>query len=263
MKNIFEAENAIEAHMISGLLEQKGIQSNINGEYLQGGVGDIQPQGFIQVAVNESDYEAAREIIDEWESKQIPMNTSGDNTPKKPGLWSGILIGLIIGIGLTFWLISPAPYTSGIDHNRDGVNDEIWTYQNNRIVKSEVDRNFDGKVDYIFNYNYRGIISNSKIDNNFDGIFEGTNKFNKGNVYIEKFDTSGDGAIDVINYLTYGVINKIEFYSKESKAPIKIQYYSDGKLGRSEFDSDKNGTLDIEYIYDEFEEIVQKNNIDY
>jgi hypothetical protein len=263
MKSIFEAENAIEAHMISGLLEQKGILSNINGEYLQGGVGDIQPQGYIQITVNESDYASAREIIEDWESKQIPISTPDENSPNKPGLWSGILIGLIIGIGLTFWLISPPPYINGIDHNRDGINDEVWTYINNRISKSEADRNFDGEVDYIINFNYKGIISNSKIDNDFDGVFEGSNKFSKGSVYIEKYDSNDGGSVDLINYLQHGVLNKIEFYSEALKTPIKVQYFTRGKLIRSEFDTDKNGTLDVEYIYDEFEEISKKNTIQF
>ena len=247
--------------MISGLLEQKGIQCNINGEYLQGGVGDIQPQGFIQITVEDNDYEPARKIIDEWESKQIPSNDSNINTPKKSGIWSGIFIGLIIGIGLTFWIISPPPYTDGIDHNRDGVNDEVWSFNNNRISKTEVDRNFDGEVDFIVNYNYRGIISNSKIDNDFDGVFEGSNKFSKGSVYIEKYDSNNDGSVDLINHLQHGVLNRIEIYSDEFKTPIKVQHFSQGKLVRSEFDSNQNGSFDIEYIYDEFEEIMQKNTI--
>ncbi|MEN8226403.1 MAG: DUF2007 domain-containing protein, partial [Bacteroidota bacterium] len=42
MKCIFEASSGLEAHMISNLLQQDGIEARIDGEYLQGGVGELQ-----------------------------------------------------------------------------------------------------------------------------------------------------------------------------------------------------------------------------
>jgi hypothetical protein len=261
MKNIFEAENTIEAHMISGLLEQRGIQSNINGEYLQGGVGDIQPQGFIQITVDENNYDAARKIIDEWESKQPSTDTSKNEKTKTSGFFSGAIIGLIIGIGLTFWVTSTPTYTSGIDHNQDGINDEIWTFKNNLLSKTEIDRNFDGDIDHIYDYNFRGILSKSKSDDDFDGVFESSNKFRRGNTYYYQSDTNGDGSPDYKMYLSYGVLYKIEIYSPEIKTPVKVQYYKLNKLVSAKYDSDLNGSFDTEYKYDEFEGISKKTKI--
>lgn len=42
MKCVFTASTGVEAHMVLNLLEQEGIEGRIEGEYLQGGVGDLQ-----------------------------------------------------------------------------------------------------------------------------------------------------------------------------------------------------------------------------
>ena len=44
MKVIYQAENAIDANLLKGWLEQDGIMAFVNGEFLQGGVGEL-PQG--------------------------------------------------------------------------------------------------------------------------------------------------------------------------------------------------------------------------
>lgn len=54
--------------MILGLLEQQRIPGRIEGEYLQGGVGELQAMGLVRVLVSEADYADARKIINEWES---------------------------------------------------------------------------------------------------------------------------------------------------------------------------------------------------
>ncbi|GMW06630.1 MAG: hypothetical protein AMXMBFR8_14270 [Nevskiales bacterium] len=50
MKRIYEAANAIEAHMIVHLLGQAGIEGRVEGEYLQGGVGELPAVGLVGVA---------------------------------------------------------------------------------------------------------------------------------------------------------------------------------------------------------------------
>ena len=66
MKTVLHALNSIEANMIKGLLESEGIDSQVLGEYLQGAIGELPPCGLIRVVVDESDYENANEIINNW-----------------------------------------------------------------------------------------------------------------------------------------------------------------------------------------------------
>lgn len=68
MKSAYQASDIIQAHLIKNMLEQAGINSFIHGESLQGGIGDLQAFGFIQIMVNEQDYDEAKAIIADWET---------------------------------------------------------------------------------------------------------------------------------------------------------------------------------------------------
>lgn len=67
MKTVLHALNTLEANIIKGLLESEGIASNVLGEYLQGAIGELPVNGLIRVVVDESDYERAAAIINEWQ----------------------------------------------------------------------------------------------------------------------------------------------------------------------------------------------------
>ena len=149
MKCVFEASNNLDAHMISDLINQQGIKSQIQGEHLQGGIGDLQAIGFVRVVVDEADYINAKEIVKRWDENQT------DETPivthkNTSNIATGIFLGLAIGIAATYWVYNSPVTTNGIDHNKDGVPDEIMTYKNNRINRVEMDRNFDSETDFFF-----------------------------------------------------------------------------------------------------------------
>ncbi len=65
---IYHAANNLDANMIKGLLEQYGIRAFIQGEYLQGGMGELPAADLVKVSVDENDYTEAKKIIIEWES---------------------------------------------------------------------------------------------------------------------------------------------------------------------------------------------------
>ena len=94
MKCIFEASSGLEAHMISNLLQQAGIVARIDGEYLQGGVGELQAMGFVRVLVNDTDYINAQEIIKSWDANQTSSVKSNPPKSKSTGIGIGLLIGL-------------------------------------------------------------------------------------------------------------------------------------------------------------------------
>mgnify|MGYP001812782583 FL=1 len=70
MTKIYSAQNAIDAHIVKGMLEQQGIQARINGEFLQGGIGELPLIDLVTVSVAEEDYEKALEVLREYENEE-------------------------------------------------------------------------------------------------------------------------------------------------------------------------------------------------
>lgn len=104
MKSVYEASSGLDGHMILNLLEQYRISGRIEGEHLQGGMGELQALGFVRVMVNEEDYEQAKQIIREWEALQPPDETK----PTAPRDTMGLqlfIAGVIIGAALMYWLL--------------------------------------------------------------------------------------------------------------------------------------------------------------
>lgn len=257
MKLLYEAQNSIEAHMILNMLEQAGLSGRIDGEYLQGGVGELQAMGIVRVMVEESDYARAREIIDEWDASQPKVLPQ-----KRPSRMAPFIAALGgFGCGIVAMLVyysTPVTY-DGIDYNGDEVLDERWTYVNDLISRSESDRNLDGKTDFINRFDQRGMIDSSVSDEDFDGIFETEIDYEQGNIRTIKSDTTGNGFKDYRMGFEHGVLKVIFFMDKESDKAIKIQHYDDMKLRNAELDTDKDGNMDILIEYDAIEEAIRRS----
>ena len=104
MRSVFEASTGLDAHMILNLLELRGISGRIEGEYLQGGIGELQAMGFVRVLVAEEDYAEARQIISEWESIQPPAEDSKPEA-RASGRIRIFVSGLIVGAGIMYWFL--------------------------------------------------------------------------------------------------------------------------------------------------------------
>lgn len=85
--------------MIRNLLEAEGIKGRVDGEFLSGGVGELQVIGIVQVAVADEDYEAAKGVIAKWEAEQ-PDEEPSANKPKSYGVVFAFCIGVVFGAGL-------------------------------------------------------------------------------------------------------------------------------------------------------------------
>ena len=151
MQLLYEASNSIEAHMILNLLQQAGLSARIDGEFLQGGMGELQAIGLVRVMVEPDDYSEAKLIVDEWDRKQPEQETT--SSAKKTSSSIGVaVVGFLCGvIAMAFYFRTPVTY-DGIDYNGDGNLDEKWTYMNDLISRAEADRNLDGEVDIIYSY---------------------------------------------------------------------------------------------------------------
>ncbi len=83
MIKIYQAKNGAEAQLILNLFHQAGIAGRIDGEYLQGGIGELQPCGLISLLINSSDKDKAKEILRQWDAKEdIQLNLSGSGLIK-------------------------------------------------------------------------------------------------------------------------------------------------------------------------------------
>jgi len=103
MRTLYQASNSLEAHMILNLLEIEGISGRIDGEFLQGGVGELPAAGLVRVMVAEEDYPAAKEIVNRWEAAQPPQSTYTTQTePVRrssifiAGVVTGFLLALVV-----------------------------------------------------------------------------------------------------------------------------------------------------------------------
>lgn len=90
--------------MILNILEQRGISGRIEGEYLQGGIGDLQAMGFVRVLVSDEDYAEAKQIINEWEAIQPAQEDDNTKAHSSGGLMI-FVTGVIVGAGIMYWLL--------------------------------------------------------------------------------------------------------------------------------------------------------------
>lgn len=258
MKLLYNASNSIEGHMILNLLEQEGLRARIDGEYLQGGVGELQAIGLVRVLVEDEDYEAAKQIVDRWDAYQPETTPAPLNVKRSPSFGSA-LIGFFIGaIAVAIFYRTPIT-TDGIDYNGDGKLDEKWTYIGQRIAKNEIDRNYDGVIDAIFEYDRAGLVKKSVTDDNFDGVFESKTEFKQGNRVAYRSDTNGDGFKDYRGHFEHDILKRAEFYDPKTRRRLKVQHF-DMVLTSAEVDTTGDGILDTLHTYDHIEEIISTAN---
>ena len=108
MKSVFEASTGLDAHMVLNLLEQRGISGRIEGEYLQGGIGELSAMGFVRVLVAEEDYAQARQIISEGEAIQPPEEKTKPETSTSIALRT-FAAGVFVGAAVMYWLLKVFP----------------------------------------------------------------------------------------------------------------------------------------------------------
>jgi len=82
---IYYAANSLDANMIKGLLAQYNIKSFIQGEYLQGGMGELPMADLVTVSVVNSHEAEAKKIIAEWQSASI-VEEEKNTTPLGDGM---------------------------------------------------------------------------------------------------------------------------------------------------------------------------------
>ena len=261
MKTVFEPSNALEGHMLQDLLKQRGISAHVEGAQLQGGVGELPVTGFVRVVVEDDDHDAARVIIDEWEAANVsePIPIPSDRTTK--GFIAG-LIGVAIGIAVTYAFLRAPVKSEQLDQNEDGRFDEFLSFSPlGVLLKVESDRNYDGKIDLIQQIDRKGRTDTVVADEDFNGSLESRWYYRANQPILGEFDTDGDSTIDIRTQFRDGVAVSSEYMVAGSRRPGRVEFYRLGKLTSAEVDTDRDGRLDKRYKYSDLAEVIGTETI--
>lgn len=68
MQIAYRAANLSDAHLLRQLMEAEGIPAFVQGEFLQGAVGELPANTEVFVRVPDEHVEAARAVVEDWES---------------------------------------------------------------------------------------------------------------------------------------------------------------------------------------------------
>jgi len=82
MRRVYEPENLLEAEMLVGMLASEGIEVQLVGRDLMGGVGELPVQGLLGLAVADEQAVYARQLIDAYNAAQPLV---GDEPESFPG----------------------------------------------------------------------------------------------------------------------------------------------------------------------------------
>jgi hypothetical protein len=250
---VFHAENVLEAQMISGLLDQHGIDNQIDGALLTGGAGELQTGSVVRVMVAAESIQDAEKIVDDWHRNQ-PEEDVAKVGVKPKGRIIPSLFSFMLGIFLTASFIFFNSDTIDHDRNSDGEIDEEWVYFGDSQTKLLLDRNFDGKNDYkTFYRKHSGLAYRGHADNDFDGFFETHDKYKYNELVFTKSDSNKDGFYEIQFYYSGGVLTHYEFLNPFTEAVVKKVYYDGFRVTESHQDTDGDGTLDLITKYDELE----------
>lgn len=257
MKLVYEAANTIEAHMVLNMLEQEGIAGRIDGEFLQGGIGDLPTGGFIRVMVEEENFVRGRALVESWDAAQPRSETA----PAAAAVASGanvlpFIAGLVLGLLCAYFYLRSPVNTQGFDHDGNGKRDEVWYFTSSgTLSKMEADRNFDDRIDFVMDYDAVGAVAKMESDDDFDGTFETALSYRRGSPGVQATDTDHDSFADMkINY-THGVIASVEHIYPSSGLPRKIDYFKLGKMTYSDIDADLDGKMEKRVRYGDIGEI--------
>ncbi|HEY8540644.1 MAG TPA: DUF2007 domain-containing protein [Steroidobacteraceae bacterium] len=84
MVSVFRCSDYLQAQLLVGLLKQHGIDTYLQGAYLQGGVGELPAIGQLVIMVDESDRTAAERILSAYERGELAITEDEFEEPPDP-----------------------------------------------------------------------------------------------------------------------------------------------------------------------------------
>ena len=73
MVKVFTAQNSIEANIVKGMLEANDIPAYIEGEYLQGAIGELSAINYAFVSVDDANELKALRLVNQYETGQYSI----------------------------------------------------------------------------------------------------------------------------------------------------------------------------------------------
>ena len=70
MQIVYRAANLSDAHLLRQMMEAEGIPAFVQGEFLQGAVGELPANTEVFVRVPDHHVEAARAVVEDWERSE-------------------------------------------------------------------------------------------------------------------------------------------------------------------------------------------------
>ncbi|HKQ84093.1 MAG TPA: DUF2007 domain-containing protein [Steroidobacteraceae bacterium] len=74
MVSVFRCSDYIQAQLLAGLLEQRGIHVFLQGAMLQGALGELPAMGHLSIMVDEADRTAAERLIAAYERGELAID---------------------------------------------------------------------------------------------------------------------------------------------------------------------------------------------
>lgn len=235
MKNLLQPENEVEANVIKSLLDENGINAEINSYHDTAYDGLYQAQyGWGVIRVAEEDFEKAKQIVEEWH------NASPDEVPweetqtiekkqiKKSPITlrsSLFVISLLLNIFFIFSYF-------GI------IGEPLDTYQPSKLY----DKN--GKL-----------ISAFRFSTNSEFPFEGTEYSVKGEILFKIFDANENGRFE--RFVDYYDNRKTTMLDANENGiyEISTENFNNGTVIKS-YDKDENKVFELVEIIDKNNQIV-------
>lgn len=259
MKNIYDAQDIIDAQRIIALLEHEGIPAQVKGEYLSGAMGELPMQGLVSVWVADQDAVRARQIV--TTTDHAPGLPEGLDLPEPPevvvparsssgvlGFFGVLLLGALVGYVLAYAHLRLPWATEQTDANDNGVTDTVYHYRGQELHRIAIDRNEDGQPDQV-HYSPNEPESLSDLDDDFDGVFETRMRYRAFQVRVIESDLDGDGHFEWRYDFSRGVLHTGTLRNAAG-AIVKEQRYEAGVLAEESFDADGDGTLETRRRFD-------------
>lgn len=266
---IYRAANIADAHLIRQMLEAEGIHAFIQGEYLQGAVGELPANTEILVQVGNDDYAAARAVVERWESADVEAIEDDEegipqyavsSSPVRRGVTvftviGCLLFGALAGAAMVWAVYNRPSDGTNVDYDGDGRAEERVFFAGKLVERVESDRNRDGKADQIVRVGLDGAIDMIESDDDFDGGYERVDRFHHNQPQRWVVDDGLDRRIDYRGEYLMGVLFREEWLDPEGNV-VKSIGYDNGLPVSGEFDSDGDGRLDTARRYDRRGEIL-------
>jgi Putative prokaryotic signal transducing protein len=74
MISVFRGSDYLQAQLLTGLLQQHGIEVFLQGAALQGGLGELPATGHLSIMVEQQDEDAARSLLTAYERGELAID---------------------------------------------------------------------------------------------------------------------------------------------------------------------------------------------